>query len=882
MKDNQMPPRFALRFFRWYCQPKLADHIEGDLLEDYGNRLKKSGKRKADLQFIIDVLLLIRPGIVKPIEGFKNVNTYSMFQSYFKIGWRNLLKSKTHAVINIGGLALGIASVFLMTTYVRYELGYDKYYDAHENLYRITWENENPQTRTPHPMAQAVKNDFPEVESAVSLSPLWGAGLTRRTFSVRNLEKDLRFDEINVLAVDTTFFDVFRFPVVRGDARKALENVNGMLISESTAKKYFGNDDPIGKHLAVNADTVLLEVMAVFKDVPEQSHFHFDILISYVREKSFDPENEYYTWADFGHFNYIRLKPGTDHRMLEAKLLPWVRQYIDMSDEHFKSAIANNIGFRIQPLSDIHLKSHLRWELETNGNIEYVYIMSAAALLTLVIACINFMNLMTAKSTERAKEIGIRKTLGALRSQLSFQFLSESLIVTILSVVIAVLLVEASLPFYNSLTDHSFTLHYQEIIPILIALSFAVAFIAGIYPALFLSSVQPHAILKGKFQGGNKGSRLRSTLIVFQFTISMMLISGAIIIFSQLDYIQNKSLGFDKEEILVIPIKDRAIGRRLESLKTELLKIEGVHSVSASSNLPGGQFNQNTVTAVANPQDRVDFSEAFVDYDFLKTMNIKLAEGRFFLPENEANTSIAFVINQTGAKQLNLKEAIGKEITWETGGTNSNGFTGPIIGVVEDFHFHSFHHSVQPLLFVFYPAYNHVVIKMNTQDFEHKIAEVKNVYAQFDNVFDFEFSFLDDRLNEQYTTEQRTGLVFGIFSCVAVVIACFGLFGMAMLTFHQRTKEVSIRKVMGAPVYQLIVLLLGDFTKLIFLAILIAVPLTWWMMDKWLDNFTYQVGIHPLLFLISGVVLVLVSWLTLSHFTLKTSRINPAEVLRSE
>lgn len=882
MEKNQMPPRFALRFFRWYCQPKLADHIEGDLLEDYGVRLKESGKRKADIQFILDVLLLVRPGIVKPIVVHRNVNPYSMYKSYFKIGWRNLLKSKVHAAINIGGLALGIASVFLMTTYVRYELGYDKYYDQHENLYRITWENENPQTRTPHPMAQALKHDFPEVESAVSLSPLWGAGLTRRTFSVRNLEKDLRYDEKNILAVDTTFFDVFRFPVVRGDARKALENVNGMLISESTAKKYFGNDDPIGKHLAVNADTVLLEVMAVFKDVPEQSHFHFDMLVSYVREKSFDPENEYYTWADFGHFNYIRLKPGADAKALEAKLLLWVRQYIDISDEYYQHALASNIGFRVQALTDIHLKSHLRWELESNGNIEYVYIMSAAALLTLIIACINFMNLMTAKSTERAKEIGIRKTLGALRSQLSLQFLSESLIVTIFSVVIGVLLVEASLPFYNSLTGHSFTLHYQQIIPILIALSVAVAFIAGIYPALFLSSVQPHAVLKGKFQGSLKGSRLRSVLIVFQFSISMMLISGAIIIFSQLDYLQNKSLGFDKEEVLVIPIKDRSVGRRLEALKTELLKIDGVNSVSASSNLPGGQFNQNSVMAVSRPQDRVDFSEVFVDYDFLKTMNIRLAEGRFFLPESQSNASIAFVINQTGARQLNLTDPIGKEITWETGGNNSNGFTGTIIGVVEDFHFHSFHHSVQPLIFVFYPAYNHVVVKMNTQDFESKIAAIKKVYAQFDNVFDFEFSFLDDRLNQQYATEQRTGFVFGIFSCVAVVIACFGLFGMAMLTFHQRTKEVSIRKVMGAPVYQLIVLLLGDFTRLIFLAILIAVPLTWWMMDRWLDNFTYQVGIHPLLFLISGVVLILISWLTLSHFTFKTSRINPAQVLRSE
>ncbi len=878
--NNDTPPKLFLKFFRWYANPRLQGYIEGDLMEVYERRLKTSGKRKADLLFIVDVLMLCRPGIIKPTEGYKNINTYGMYKSYFKTGWRNLFKSKVHAFINVGGLALGIASVFIMTMYVKHELGYDRYYDQHENLYRITWENENPQTRTPHPMAQAMVNDFPEVESAVSLSPLWGPGLTRAIFSIRNPENNLRFDETNVLSVDTTFFDVFRFPVVRGDAKKALRNVNGILISESTAKKYFGDEDPIGKHLAVDTETSVLEVMAVFKDVPEQSHFHFDMLVSYVREKSLDdPDAEYYTWADFGHFNYVRLKPGADPKALEAKLLSWVRKYINISNEYFRSAIANNNGFRVQPVTDIHLKSHLRWELETNGNIEYVYIMAAAALLTLIIACINFMNLMTAKSAERAKEIGIRKTLGALRRQLSFQFLSESLIVTLMAIVIAVLLIEASLPFYNSLTGHSFVLHYRETVPALIALSIVVTLIAGIYPSLFLSSVQPHVVLKGKFQGSNKGSRLRSTLIVFQFAISMVLISGAAIIFSQLDYIQNKNLGFDKEEVLVIPVKNNSVSKRMEALKTELLKIDGVNSVSASSNIPGGQFNQNSVTSVANPQDHVDFSEAFVDYDFLKTLNIEMAEGRFFLPENQANTSITFVINETGAKQLNLEEAVGKEINWEADGRV---FTGRVIGVMKDFHFQSFHRSVQPLLFISYPAYNYLVIKMHTQNFESTIAQVKSVYAQFDNAFDFEFSFLDNRLDQQYKTEQRTGFVFGIFAFIAVAIACFGLFGMAMLTFHQRTKEISIRKVLGAPVHELIVLLLGDFTKLIFLAILMAVPVAWWMMGKWLNNFTYKVGIHPAVFLVSGLVLILISWITLSYLTFKTSRINPVETLKNE
>ncbi len=800
-----------------------------------------------------------------------------MLLNYFKIALRNLVKNKLHTIINVAGLALGIASVFLITIYIQYELCYDRHYDQYENLYRITWENENPQTRTPHPLAQALAEDFPEVESAVSLSPLWAAGLTREIFSVRNLEKNLRFDERNILAVDTTFFDVFRFPVVRGDAKKALKNVNGILLSETIAKKYFGDEDPIGKHLSINSDTVVMEVMAVFKDIPAQNHFHFDLLVSYVREKSFDPDDEYYTWADFGHFNYLRLKPGADPKALESKLMTWVRKYMDVSDEDFRSYAANNLGFRVQPVTDIHLKSHLRWELEPNGNMEYIYIMAAAALLTLIIACINFMNLMTAKSTERAKEIGIRKTLGALRQQLSFQFLGESVIIALISITLAVLMVETSLPFYNALTGHSFNLNYTEALPILLSLGLVIGIGSGIYPSLFLSSIKPHSILKGKFQGSAKGSSLRNILIVFQFAISMVLISGAAIIFNQLDYIQNKNLGFNKEEVLLIPLKNESIMPRIQALKSELMRIEGVTSVSASSNMPGGQFNQNAVFSVENPEEDIDFSEAFVDYDFLKTMNIELAEGRFFVAENLSDSTVSFVINETGAQQLNL--TVGKELRWEAYGRS---ITGRVIGVMKDFHFQSFHEPMRPLLFVLYPAYNHLVVKINTSDFENKVTQIKKVYSEFDPTFEFEYSFLDGRLNQQYEAEQRTGIVFSTFAFIAIAIACFGLFGMAMLTFNQRTKEVSIRKVLGASVSGLIILLLRDFTKLIFIAIIIATPIAWWMMDRWLDNFMYQVGVHPTVFLISGLSLLLFSWITLSYFTLKTSRINPAETLKNE
>jgi putative ABC transport system permease protein len=804
-----------------------------------------------------------------------------MFINYFKTGFRNILKNGLQSVINVFGLALGLACVFLITVYVNHEMTYDQFFPDSENVYRITWESDNSQTRTPHPMAQAMVNDFPEVESAVSLSPYWAAGLTREIFSVRNLEKDIKFDERNALMVDSTFFDVFQLPIVLGNAKKALRSTNGILLSETAVKKYFGDDDPIGKHLAVGSDAELLEVMAVFKDIPERSHFHFDLLASYVREKSFDGDDEYYTWKDFGHFNYIRLKPGADPKELEAKLMQWSRKYIEFSDEFFTNALVNNAGFRVQPIRDIHLRSHLRWELEPNGNIEYVYIMVAAALLTLIIACINFMNLMTAKSAERAKEIGIRKTLGAFRRQLTFQFLSESILISLLAVGLSILIIEVSLPAYNSITGQNYTLNYFDPAGLLMLLGIGLVtgIIAGAYPSLVLSAIRPQSILKGKYMGSSQGITLRKVLLVAQFSISMALITGVAVIFNQLNFIRNKNLGFKKEEVLVIPLKNSDVGRRLDAVKSELLRIEGVTAVSASSNLPGGQFNQNSVFSTEHPEDAVDFSEAFVDYDFLKTMNVELADGRFFLPQSQADSGVAFVINEKGADQLHLENPVGKEIRWEAYGRT---ITGRVIGVMKDFHFQSLHESIQPLIFISYPSYNHLILKLDPANLETKLDQIKKVYATFDDSFEFEFAFLDDRLNKQYMAEERTGIIFASFASLAILIACFGLFAMAMLTFNQRLKEISIRKVLGASVSGLIFLLLNDFTKLILIAILIATPVAWWMMDRWLDNFIYQVGIHPMVFVISSLILLIISWITLSYFTLKTSRINPTETLKSE
>ena len=806
-----------------------------------------------------------------------------MFSNYLITAYRTLLKSKTHTLINVVGLAFGIACVFIISLYLQQELSYDRFHYKVENLYRVTWEDNNPQTRTPHPMAQAMKSEFPEVESAVSITPLYAAGLTRETHSFRNPKSDIRYDEKNILAVDTTFFDVFTFPLVKGDPETALKQVDGLLLSESMAAKYFPNEDPMGQHLAVDEEGHLVEVVGVFSDVPQNSHFHFDFLISYLREKSFDPLDPFYAWADFGHYNYIRLRDGADAKALEAKLMPWLRKYIEVPDEQYHFMVDQGYGFRLQPVTDIHLQSRLRWELEANGNIEYVYILAAAALLTLIIACVNFINLTTAKSAERAREIGVRKTLGANQRQLSMQFLAESALTSLISIAVAVLIVELTLPLLNNFTGLPFTIDYRKHGFMLLALGLMLGLIAGLYPSTYLSRMQPHLTLKGKILQSPKGASFRKGLIVFQFFMSMILVSSAIIIYTQLDYLGKKALGFAQEAVIVIPVKDESGLARFEALQRELSAIDGVESVSASSNVPGGQFNQHHISSIEFPEDDIPAAEAFVDYEFFRTLGIDVAEGRTFSRSTAADSSRVYVLNETAAKQLNIEGGVvGKDIWWKQRERDWME-RGKVIGIVKDFHFQSLHEPIRPLIFALtQQRFNHILLRVDTENFAETLKAIEGTYKAFQPVFGFEFAFLEDQLNAQYASERRTVSILTIFTVIAIMIACFGLFGMSLLTFQQKVKELSVRKVLGASLSGILVLLVGDFTKLIALAVMLATPLAWWLMSDWLQNFSYRVSIHPFVFIASGVVLIVVAWVTLSYFTVKAAKLNPAETLKNE
>lgn len=807
-------------------------------------------------------------------------NSSVMWKNYFQVAYRNLTRNKVYAAITILSLAIGLGCVSLILQYLRYELSYDKFHDGAENIYRIAWIDENPQTRTPHPMAQAMVQDFPEVEAAVSMTNFWGFGLTKETFSIRNLENNTRFDESNGLAVDTTFFKVFSFPLIKGDPEKVLKNVDGMVISESMARRYFGDADPIGKHLAVNREEALIEVVGVFADVPAPSHFHFDFLVSYVREKALEgPGSQFFSWQDFGHYNYIRLKPGTNAVELEKKLMSWFRNYFEVPDHLAESLQARGFGFKLQPITDIHLHSHLRWEMEPNGYIAYIYMLVAAALLTLFIACVNFVNLTTAQSAGRMREVGVRKSLGAFRYQLILQFTVESLLTSFVAMVVAIAFVEVALPSVSNATGITFERDYDFFAITLVGLTFISGIAAGIFPSFVLSSIRPASVLKGNHFKSSKGWGLREGFIVFQFAASMLLITSSIVIYTQLNFIQSKDMGFDEEQVLVLRVKDPdAINKRLPELRNELLKVTGVLGVSATSNVPGRNYNQNPFFAADNPESSIASSESFVDEDFFNVMGIRIASGRAFSVLNPADNE-SFVINEAAARQIFSGNAVGKELLWDF---DEGTYRGTVIGIVEDFHFQSLHEPVRPLVFKLGPWYNYVVVRVAPDDFETVVASIEGVWKQFDDQFDFEFAFLSEYLDEQYRQEKSIAKVLSGFSIVSIIIACFGLFAIAALTFRQKLREVSIRKVLGASASQVMVLLLKTFTLNIMVAIVIAVPLGWWVMSGWLENFTSRTVINPLIYVGAAVGLVLIAWTTISYLLWNVSRVNPAETLKGE
>lgn len=810
-----------------------------------------------------------------------------MILNFLKVFIRNLKRNSFFSLINVFGLTVGFVCSIFIYLFIEDELSYDKDIPDSDRIYRITWMGDNPQTRTPHPMAQAMVNDWPEIEAAVSISPWYGSGLSKESVRVKNADTNVIFEEPDFFFTDSTFFDVFEIEIVEGD-KEALTKPFSLIITEGMAKKYFGDSSAIGRELELN--DMPIAVTTVVKGMPENSHFHFNAIIPYITLKQINPNDSWMTWADFGHFNYIKTAEGMNPLDLQTKIPQWAVSYLDWSEDNLDAMLDGSIGyFGVQPIQDIHLSSHLRWELENNGNILYVYILTATLIFLLAIAGINYVNLTTAKSLERAKEIGVRKTLGAISSNLTLQFYLESIIFCLIALLLSLGISYLLLNGFNFLSGKSFSPDSIFNLAFLVksfALAASLGLIAGFYPAMALSSFKPTEVLKGKLTTSAKGVRMRSALVVLQFAVSAILITGSLIIFRQIDYMKNKELGFDQEAVISfnIPISVELGSIDLPTVYAVRQQIEGLSGVNGTSmisNLPGGQFNQHPAYAKNFPENRIDFSEVMIDFGIENVLGLEMVDGRMFNASYAADTAtISFVINEVAAKQLNLERAVGEPLVWVD---NDTTYEGQIIGVVKDFHYKSLHSEIQPLLMVVDPyGAGQVIVKLDGNEFSNVMGKIEQIYRQLNSELPFEYIFLDDQLGELYQSEIKTLNIFSVFTGIAVALACLGLLGMAIATLNHRIKEVGMRKILGASSAQIMRMILGQFVKLVAIALVIGLPLSYLLMQSWVSEFSYQAPFGIMPFIWASLALLSVAILSVSSAVAKITFSNPSDSLRYE
>ncbi len=807
-----------------------------------------------------------------------------MIKNYLRVALRNLKHYKVYSFINIVGLAVGIACFVIIMLFVRDELSYDNYNKHAAQIYRPAFSatfngREIRSALSPAPMGSTIYHDFPEVLAYARLH-------YEGSCAIRYQNKT--YVEQKFLWADSSLFDVFTLPFVAGNPKTALVQPNSVVITESTARKYFGNENPLGKIINRDKNTDYI-VTGVIKDVPPNSHFHPDFIASLTSVK--DGRNP--NWMSNNYYTYFLLKKGTNpadlKRKIDEELVthagPQLKAVTGVSIEQFLAA-GNKVGYMLQPLTSIHLNSHLDYELEQNGSISTVYIFSAIAVAILSIACINFINLATARSERRAKEVGIRKTLGSPRSHLVWQFMAESVMMSGAAVILAVGIVELMLPLFNDTADKELSLGLLanlSTIPILIGLAIVVGAIAGCYPAFYLSSFRPIDVLKPETKKGGRKSLVRNGLVVFQFAISIALFIGTLVIYDQLNYVQTRNLGFDKEESVVI-YRTEDLGGRIQSFEDKLRQNTNILSVTNSTAIPGNQYSDSGFWLEGTgAQQLVDFRTMRSDYDFAGTYKMQMADGRFFSKEHPSDTG-AVVVNQEVEKAFGVKVIVGKYLVLP-GETMADQKRFEVVGVVKDFNYHSLHEPIRPLVISLLPetsAGQFVTVRLAPGNHLSTISFIKGAWRKYAGNEEFDFNFLDNSLQNLYAADQRTSKIAGTFSVLAIFIACLGLLGLAAFTTEQRTKEIGIRKVLGASVPEVIALLSTQFAKWVLIANVVAWPLAYYVMNNWLQNFAFRAIISLWIFIASGAMALVIALLTVSLHAIKAARANPVESLRYE
>lgn len=809
-----------------------------------------------------------------------------MLKNFITIAIRNLFKYKAFSFINITGLAVGIAVCMLILLFVKDEMSFDRFNEKYERIGRIALEgyfggSEISIVQSCAPLAETMVSDFPEVETATRVRN-YGYPVIRYNDKV--------FSEEKFFSADSTFFDVFTVEFVAGDENTALTEPNTMVITEETAARYFGEEDPIGK--TVNSDNRNnYQVVGIVKAMPVNSHLHFDFLLSLCT----NPESRSPVWLSNNFWTYFVLKEGAGFEELNKKLEKDLVKYIapqiqQATGASWEDLLATGARYQYvgQPLSDVHLYNEYRGDPEPQSDATYVYIFSIIAMGILTIACINFMNLSTARSTGRAKEVGIRKTLGSTLGQLLRQFLSESVIMSIVAVFFAAILVQLLLPVFNDIASKDLSLNYLSdwyLLPGLILFSVIIGILAGSYPAFFLSSFKPVSVLGGNLKSSSKGRMLRSGLVILQFSISIVLFIGTVIVYNQLQFIQNKNLGYNKEQLVVIHKTDD-IGRYMKAFREELQSLPNIVSVTNTTSLPGyPDIYANAYRSQSQGGEGTQvIQDIYVDHGFAETLQLELVEGRFYSRERAIDTTNTIVINEAAIKTLQLAEPLGSQVI-QMGQTLEQSRVFTVIGVVKDFHTESMHKKIGPMVINLLKGDGfgrYTTVRISTGNVQKTLDDIKNVWSNYAGSQAFEYTFYDEDFAKLYHSEQRVGQLFTTFSIVAIFVACLGLLGLAAYTTEQRTKEIGIRKVLGAEVTTILILLSKEFAKWVVIANIIAWPVAYYLMSTWLQDFEYRTEIGWWIFIISGAAALLVAVITISSQTIKAALANPAESLRTE
>jgi putative ABC transport system permease protein len=810
-----------------------------------------------------------------------------MLRNYLKIAIRSLWRHKAFTAINIFGLALGLACCLLILLFVRHELSYDRFHEKADRMVRVEFRGsvQGQKMNEAHvmpPVAQTLLAEYPEVEEATRLRP----------YGTPKIRKDeALFRNLSFAFADSNFFQVFSLPLLQGDPLSALSQPHTLVISQAAARSLFGEQNPLGRQLQFPDWQQAFTVTGIMADMPENSHFQFELLGSMA---SF-PEARSTSWMVSEFYTYLVLAPGYDHKQLEDKLpqlaekymSPQLQQAMGISLAQFKEA-GNSIGLYLQPLTDIYLHSEASGALKAGGNVQYVYIFSAIALFMLLIACINFMNLSTAGASKRAREVGVRKVLGSGQRQLVVQFLLESMLLSLLALLLALVLVHLAQPLFTQLSGKGLDLSLTAqpwLLPALLLLTVVVGVLAGSYPAFFLSSFKPVAVLKGgKFSGaaGDRSGGIRSGLVVVQFMISIGLIIGTLVVYQQLQYIQNKEVGYTRDQVLVLH-ESQALGGKLQAFQQQLLQDPRVLSVSTSGYLPAGpSFNNNFFLY---PQEDVSQQVKTLRYDvdeqYIPTLGMQLLAGRNFSAQRGGDAT-AMVLNETAARALGLgEEALG--VTLTTANNEGVRTSYQVIGIVADFHFRSLHERISPLVMVQGESPSgSVIVKAQTDDMPGLLASLAAQWTSFAPEEPFSYSFLDERYAQAYQAEQKLGLMLGLFAGLTIFVACLGLFGLALFTAERRTKEIGIRKVLGASEGSLVLLLSRDFIKLLLIAFLIASPIAGYFMHHWLQDFAYRIELSGWVFAGAGLLALFIALATVSVQALKAALANPVKNLRTE